>query len=126
MWLFTPLGFYSVVNNNVPKKKGVLIRARNRGHLDRLCKFLNLELDRVLVTPNNDYRFRIEATYKEFDKAMYLLAALPAGYGNFKGECSLRATKGELDPEYVKALSKVWHTMFDYQNGPPAYRGDDV
>lgn len=103
----------------MPGKKGVLIRARNRDHIDALCKFLGIKLARVLVTPKNDYRFRIEATFKEFDKVMFLLAALPAGYGNFKGECSKRVADDELDPEYVKTLSKVWQTMYDYQHDNP-------
>ena len=123
MWLFTPLGFYSVVNNAMPGKKGVLIRARNRYHLERLCYNLEFNHLRIKETPLNDYRFRIEATFKEFKRVMNILAEMPMDYTNFKGECSEQAGYGLLDSAYVSALSKVWHTMYDYQHNNPEYKG---
>lgn len=119
MWLFTKVGFFSVVNNNHPGKIGLLIRARERSHLESLCDLLEINHERILKTPLNDYLYRVEATYSEFDQVMYHFATLPAGYGNFKNECSKMAAEGELDSAYVKTLSEVWHTMHDYQQNNP-------
>ena len=114
MWLFTKHGFYSVVANTKPGESGLLVRAREVGHLNALCDRLGWPRSRVLETPANDYRFRVMVSEKEWAKAAASLTG-DIDYGNFKGECGERAREGDLDSAYVKTLGKVWQAMFEYQ-----------
>lgn len=58
MWLFCKSGFFSGVAHAT--RPGVIhVRARFRGDLERLCA-AHGEEPRVVETPDNDYRFRMD------------------------------------------------------------------
>lgn len=86
MWIFTKLGFFSVVQV-AGDPKHVQIRARTHGDLARLCKLGDPELspEQIKATPDNDYPFRIIAHRSDW---LNLLEALgdEVDYTNFKSE----------------------------------------
>ena len=58
MWVFTKLGFISVVKH-AQKKGWLLVRARRRDHLQAILKSAGISL-MIKETPDADYRFRVE------------------------------------------------------------------
>lgn len=86
MWVFTPIGFFSIV-----KKQGdqhLTVRARVAADLDNL-RTLVPELGPTLPTPRLDYPFR--ATIKAVDLAIGLGELVQAiDYDNFKLEVARR------------------------------------
>jgi hypothetical protein len=64
MWIFLPEGFFSVACAHKPDgsvdANVVMIRARRKAHLQNLQKrFPAMAGAEILVTPNNDYRYRV-------------------------------------------------------------------
>ena len=57
MWLFCKSGFFSAVQH-FEDKNTIPVRARFEGDLERLCARHGIEPD-VDITPNNDYRYRM-------------------------------------------------------------------
>lgn len=101
MWLFTNIGFVSVVESE--KEKDVMIvRARNPKHLKEL--FPNKE---IIVIPNRDYCCRVFISRDELVIFMGLVAKSVV-YGNFKDSIK--------DDEYHDICLDVWHVMFKYQH----------
>ncbi len=113
MWLFTVHGFFSCVRD---KNGRIMVRARERGHLDRLKKRFKLSSP-VIETPDADYRWRIVIA-----KATYVfLAGELAGevdYGNFKSEVAAEHGYNQ----YEKSLHRVWSVMHELQREKHAPR----
>ena len=59
MWLFCKSGFFSAVAH-LDKPGTILLRARFRGDLERLCAAHDLDTATIAETPEADYRFRME------------------------------------------------------------------
>lgn len=99
MWIFHPLGFASVVEDE-DHPWLLLCRARVKGDLERLfpgCK--------VKVTPASDYRFRTELLRDEAAARIAELV-LEVDYPNFKNACPKDRHLPYLD---------VWTTMYRLQ-----------
>lgn len=123
MWLFTKYGFFSVVSarlgdgaygNGVDVDR-VMVRARDRRHLERLqerfCK--ELETTEIRESPSTDYRFRIFVS-KSAWKVIAEQLADEINYDNFKSE--VHRHTGHNDASYTAALHEVWSVMHRLQS----------
>lgn len=85
MWLFTPEGFFSIVDKHDPKHPGELcIRARASGDLDRLRKQMP-ELGETIMHVGTDYPARAWAE-RSAVAAWASSQMLDLDYSNFKSE----------------------------------------
>lgn len=100
MWVFLPIGFYSVV-----QKKGdsyLTIRARFAGDLDRLKSAYLPGMGPVRLNEGTDYRYRASCTHAEWAEAMGK-ASMDINYDNFKNRAM---------PHLKGALHNVWGVIF--------------
>ena len=104
MWIFTPTGFYSVVedrNNN----DAVFIRARRSEDILSLAQYVEQEaLGEMIVMPKADYPFRVHV-HKEVAGEIAYNAAMSVSYGNFKNEVA------KHDRDRAGIYHDVWDVM---------------
>lgn len=81
MWLFCKSGFFSAVQHFENPGK-IHVRARFEGDLERLCAAHDVTPS-VSVTPQNDYRFRMDFDRETWAKIVSE-EALEIDYPNFK------------------------------------------
>lgn len=106
MWLFTKVGFFSVVR--APKTPGHLqVRARFRDDLVALKKAYLPTLTRIVSTPERDYQFRSFVKKEAFAKALASMV-LDIDYDNFKSKVAQ-----DRGSETAHLYSQVWMTMAD-------------
>ena len=102
MWLFTTSGFLSIVQHkDLP---GFFqVKSRSADPLEALWPDQEVE-----VIDWADYRFRITARK---EKVIPVITATleSLDYTSFKNECS-------DDEEYHRALTRIWGTMFQFQD----------
>jgi len=130
MWLFTKYGFFSVVCARRGKgasvkldQKLLMVRARDRDHIEGLQRRFNRELGSYKITEStrNDYRFRIFVPRKVWLGVARALAA-DIDYGNFKDEA--RKTQGKAGDDYLDVLHTIWSVAYRAQSkkyGPGIY-----
>lgn len=107
MWVFTTDGFYSVVRHKEFTDR-VVVRSRRRKHLERLCTFMGLDADHVILeTPDADYRWRMTAPRHVWAWYLQDYAGRQLKYTNFKDA----AGKIKADGRYSSVLHDVWATM---------------
>ena len=105
MWLFTPFGFYSIVEKPWDKPNGTLtIRARVAKDLDTLRLQLP-ELGTIAEDPKADYRFRAQAPRAAVAKTMSRLAE-SLDYDNFKD--AVAKTQGQAR---AHRYHEVWEVL---------------
>ena len=122
MWLFTKHGFYSVIADaEVPEN--VIIRARDKGDLERLkALFRKFYPGSTLATAPiydslySDYRYRVFCPKGDFEAATALLAR-DVDYGNLKTEIG-KAGDGGRDMAYMS----VWSAMRHWQQNKVTYK----
>jgi hypothetical protein len=85
MWLLTPEGFYSVVQQH--GEEDLCVRARVAADLDRLREGVLRSLSPTMETPAGDYRYRAWATHEAVGEALAQIAR-DLHYDNFKNEVS--------------------------------------
>jgi len=108
MWLFTTIGFFSIVQ--AKDKDDLMVRSRSK---EDLLNFLRLiyapdsASQRVLTTPNNDYPYRAIIDRIFVDQALGILITRSLDYTNFKDRISL--TPGQEDK--LGAYHGVWEIM---------------
>lgn len=105
MWLFTTVGFFSVVRDNKADGQGLLVRARVREDLEQLREKYLPELGKTTHDSTRDYPYRAKCSHDAFAQAAARIA-LEIDYSNFKGEV---ARKQGWDRE--KLYSQVWSVM---------------
>lgn len=113
MWLFTKVGFFSVVQTDVddlPKGVGELgdvlsVRARVEGDLDAFRSAYAPDLTPTIMLPGRDYPYRGFITKDNLSKAMVRMT-LDLDYGNFK---SMVAKVQGYDRAHL--YSEVWGVM---------------
>lgn len=81
MWLYCKSGFFSAVRH-FEKQDTMHVRARFEGDLERLCRAHGVKCA-VSVTPDNDYRYRMDFSRKEWSRIV-AEEADAIDYGNFK------------------------------------------
>ena len=114
MWLFTTIGFFSVVAD--PAHPDTLkVRARAREDLETLRARYLPDLE-IVETDHTDYRFRAFLHRDEWAHAVQALTA-DIDYPNFKAAVGQRQ-----GPARAKRYAKVWQVMYELQRpaGPPA------
>jgi hypothetical protein len=106
MWLFTKIGFFSVVKCDDRKPLCVTVRARVREHLEALgvefrAKFKS-DAFQIIENPTADYRYRAFMTRCQWSRLARRLSCA-IDYGNFKSA---------VEPgRYHDAMYAVWTTM---------------
>jgi hypothetical protein len=84
MWLFTTIGFFSVVEKPLAGAEGKLqVRARVAADLDALREKYMPELSATQATPKGDYKFRAAISHADFARGLAKLAE-DIHYSNFK------------------------------------------
>lgn len=125
MWVFTPIGMFSVVcadgKSGQPDRNLLMVRARKRKHLDRLIRSMPKLLGecRVVETDHTDYCCRILVPKRTWARVVSTLA-MRIGYRNFKSEAHRRG-----DAEYAAALHRVWSEMLRLQAKPASHSWRD-
>jgi len=105
MWLFTPEGFISVVaDKNDILGDRLLVRARNKHHLEVISEYLTSDIFEVKPS---DYAWRAWTTRSNL--ASYIISHISSiSYTNFKNEIH--------NHEYHDACLGVWEEMWKYQH----------
>jgi len=112
MWLFTPFGYFSIVQKPGDAKDGMLtVRARFAGDLDALRTRHLATLGVVHYDPtHNDYAYRARAP--KADVAQAIAATVNAiDYDNFKHEVSQVQGHGRSD-----IYMRVWSVLKSAQD----------
>ena len=114
MWLFTTVGFFSVVQK--PNQDGLTVRARVKDDLDRLRLKYMPQLSATVTGDGTDYQFRATISHDDFAFGLAKLAH-DITYDNFKNEIARKqGVKREA------AYHKVWETLHALEGEvkPPA------
>lgn len=116
MWLFTTIGFYSIVRSNLEPDK-YQIRARKRAHLVNLQEhmagpFSAGFLGDIIACPDADYRWRIIATQDRLAVVLCELLAL-VDYTKVKPAVHKQLP---TDAAYHATLIPVWREMLVMQH----------
>ncbi len=82
MWIFTAIGFFSVVAHR-DSPESLLVRARVAADLDALRTRYLPDLSATVASPEADYPFRATVSRKAFGQALVWLATA-IDYDNFK------------------------------------------
>lgn len=112
MWLFTSIGFFSVVRKT--GEQHLTVRARCSADLDRLRQRFMPELSSTSTKGGHDYPFRATISQPDFPKGMALLGA-SIDYDNFKDEVAER-----MGEERAHLYHHVWSTLRAIENEKPA------
>lgn len=102
MWLYTTIGFFSVINVGSDR---MMVRSRHRADLERL-KLIDVDgwdatATEIIVSPDRDYRYRIVVSSSTFE-ALVVKLVRDITYHNFK------AAAGILGPKRAQTLHKIW------------------
>jgi hypothetical protein len=103
MWLFTTIGFFSVVKKHGDEQ--LTVRARSSADLDRLRTNFMPELSATNSKAGTDYPFRATISQQAFAKGMALIGE-SIDYHNFKDEVA--ATMGK---QRAGTYSNVWSVL---------------
>jgi len=111
MWLYTKLGFFSIVHKPPCKKDELLVRTRCRGDLDALSKKLSQTSDFIGViieSKDSDYAYRMVVPRSILAPFMAAMV-MNLDYRNFK------ATISYNDQPRHEAYFKCWEVMNEWQ-----------
>lgn len=108
MWIFTDIGFFSVVAHR-DTSGALLVRARSRRDLEALQERHLPDME-IIENAGTDYRFRAIVARDEWEHAA---AAMTAGidYPNFKSAVAER--QGH---DRARVYHKVWSVMLGLQH----------
>jgi len=128
MWIFTPYGFFSVVNktqldDNGDIPDGILetieVRTRHREHLELLIERFPDEIgeESIFERIGTDYEYRIVIDERQWITLGAMLAA-DVTYPNFKDEIqeAVKNTKLKKTP-YLDQCYDVYNAMFSHWVG---------
>jgi hypothetical protein len=117
MWLFSAIGFYSVVALR-EHPDAVVVRARAREDLEKLREHVLPDLE-IVETPQRDYAYRAVVARDEWGHAAEQLA-LAIDYPNFKNAVARRQ-----GPQRAARYTEVWSVMYELQLADRQNRGSD-
>ena len=103
MWLFTTIGFFSVVQK--PGDSFLTVRARVASDLDRLREKYMPELSKTMNKQGTDYPYRGTISHEDFAKGMEKVVKA-IHYGNFKAE-----VEAKMGSERERIYHEVWNTL---------------
>ena len=104
MWIFTPDGFYSVVQDKINKDQ-MWIRTRDREDLVRLITKYNISASPILEDYGTDYKFRVTVWRQEWVRVAAALAG-DIDYNNFKHESEIQ--RGAIR---ASILCEIWWVL---------------
>lgn len=107
MWLFTPSGFFSIVQK--PHTHFLTVRSRAAGDLDRLRERYMPELSATIAGGGTDYPFRATIRHEAFAHGLGQIARA-IHYGNFKNEVA-----AQLGDERAKIYAEVWRALLQLE-----------
>jgi len=111
MWIFTPFGFFSVV-----QKQGesmLTIRSRARGDLLRLQRHYLPSLSDPVAHEGTDYPWRARCGHEDLAQAMQKIVR-QIDYSNFKDEVALSNGKAR-----AQRYAKVWQALYGMDDDLP-------
>jgi hypothetical protein len=100
MWIFTTIGFFSVVQKH--GEDFLTVRARAASDLVRLRTEYLLDLSPTIVTKNTDYHYRATISHGSFSRGMAAMCQ-DIHYDNFKNEVARRMSRNR-----ERVYEKVW------------------
>jgi len=107
MWVFTNIGFFSVVEVNGDHTR-VVVHARAKDHLKKLQKLASHKAIPIHEDEGTDYAYRVYMTKEKWKEVLGKLAD-GIDYTNFKDSVE--------EGPYHNALFDVWRVMLMYQRG---------
>jgi hypothetical protein len=114
MWLFTPLGFFSIVRK--PGESELTISARVRADLEALKARVLPELGTITDHEGTDYPYRAHVAPAAWASALAELGA-SIDYSNFED-----AVHEQQGAERADTYLKVWHVLHGLEKGVCAQR----
>ena len=111
MWIFTPEGFFSVVDAGEFGQE-LMVRARDPRDLDRLRSSYLPSLGPNVELPGRDYPVRAFVQRQEFARALADMA-LAIDYDNFKDTVAARHGAAR-----AHVYGRVWADCLDIQEAP--------
>ena len=116
MWVFTQIGFFSVVQDGQDGSR-VIVRGRSRRDMDKLAEFaagtLGIDPPAVTETPNSDYGYRItDMTKAAWGKVISRLCE-EINYPTFKQRVD-ELYRGNWARR--EAYHDIWGIMYDLQD----------
>lgn len=103
MWLFTTVGFFSVVQK--PNDDDLTVRARVEEDLEKLRERYMPELSEVVVGGGMDYPFRATISHTDFARGLSQIAT-DINYDNFRNE-----TGRLMGSDRQQVYSQVWKIL---------------
>ena len=113
MWLFTTIGFISIVEDDADH---LVVRARDSFSLSPLAQSYNVE---IRSTPTADYPYRIFLSKDQFKNYLHNQTGL-INYKNFKSEVAI--TRGK---KFANALLSVWSAMHEVEDKEARNKNED-
>ena len=107
MWLFTNIGFYSVVQK--PEDELLTIRSRSVADLDKLRAEYMPELSPTIEGETSDYPFRARISHEKFGEGLAKIAE-SIHYGNFKAEIAVK-----MGMKRAQVYSKLWNDLLELE-----------
>lgn len=105
MWLFTNIGFFSIVQK--PGTDFLTVRARVKHDLESLSERYLPGLSPIQSKGGTDYPWRATTSHADFAAAMGRIA-LDIDYGNFKNEIAARQGTARAG-----RYGRVWEALYD-------------
>jgi len=110
MWIFTTVGFFSVVQK--PNETFLTVRARVAADLDRLREKYMPELSETTSRGGTDYPCRATIGHEDFARGVTKLAR-DIHYSNFKNE-----DQSKMGNKREQVYSKVWSVLKQLERLP--------
>lgn len=107
MWLFTTLGFFSIVQKKGDSK--LTVRARAAGDMERLRARYMPELSETITGAGTDYPYRAAISHADFARGLARLAE-EIDYSNFKD-----AVATEMGYERAHIYTRVWQDLLQLE-----------
>lgn len=108
MWIFSTVGFFSVVQK--PDDPQLTVRSRFAGDLDALRERFMPELDETVTTPDADYRYRARIPQPAFAAGLARIAEA-IDYDNFKSAVGQRQGHAR-----AHLYGSVWSVLYRAQS----------
>ena len=111
MWIFTPDGFFSVVEKAGDRDTGILtIRSRVAADLDALRERFMPELGPTIKGAGTDYRYRAKISKGAFSDGMKRVSE-SVDYDNFKHAVGTRQGY-----DRARVYARVWTALLDLED----------
>ena len=107
MWIFTPIGFFSVAKKEHDAEDEITIRARVRADLEALKAYV-ASMSEIREDRNADYWYRATAKHEDFAEAAAQLVR-DIDYSNFKNQVAYK--QGSNRSSRYREVSSVMYEL---------------